>query len=212
MYNLPYYKEQDAEVVKQFMREHPFAFLAGSDDEHKPVTTQVPVFIDEKDSKLYLTGHIMRNTDHQKAFAYNPNVLAVFTGPNTYVSSGWYDKKEDKQQGSTWNYMSVHVKGQMRFLDEEALINILKRTTNHFENDPHSEVNFEHIPTEYIERMIKAIVAFEIEVIEMDNVFKLSQNRDEKSYNNIIQQLKKQSGGGKEIAELMEKRKGQVFK
>jgi transcriptional regulator len=212
MYSLPYFKEKDAEVVKQFIREHPFAFLAGSNEDNKPVATQVPVFIDEKEGRLFLTGHIMRNTDHHKAFAHNPNVLAVFTGPNTYISSSWYDKKEDKQQGSTWNYMSVHAKGQMRFLDEQALINILKRTTNHFENDPNSEVNFENIPAEYIERMIKAIVAFEIEVSEIDNVFKLSQNRDEKSYDNITQQLKKREGGGKEIAEVMEKRKGQVFK
>lgn len=212
MYTLPYFKEQDAEVVKQFMHDHPFAFLTGSNHEQQPVATQVPVFVDEKDGKLFLRGHIMRNTDHQKAFAHNPKVLVVFTGPNTYVSSSWYDKKEDKQQGSTWNYMSVHAKGQIRFLDEQALINILKRTTNHFENDPHSEANFENIPAEYIERMIKAIVAFEIEVSEIDHVFKLSQNRDEKSYDNITQQLKKRGAGAKEIAEVMEKRKGQVFK
>ena len=68
MYNLPYFKEDDAEVVLQFMRDHPFVFLSGVSEENKPVATQVPVFIDEKDGKLYLTGHIMRNTDHHKAF------------------------------------------------------------------------------------------------------------------------------------------------
>ena len=85
MYNLPYYKEQDAQVVLQFMREHPFAFISGVDATNKPVATQIPVFIDEKDGKLFLTGHIMRNTDHHKAFEQNPNILAVFTGPHTYV-------------------------------------------------------------------------------------------------------------------------------
>lgn len=209
MYNLPYFKEKDAEVVKQFIREHPFAFLAGSDAQHKPVATQIPVFIDEKDGSLFLTGHMMRNTDHQKAFADNPHVLAVFTGPHTYVSASWY---ENKQQGSTWNYISVHAKGSIRFLDEKELVEVLKRTTNHFENDPHSGANFENLPDEYVQRMAKAIVAFEIEVSEIDNVFKLSQNRDEKSYDNIAGKLKKQGGDGKKIAELMEKRKGQVFK
>ncbi|MEI9808638.1 MAG: FMN-binding negative transcriptional regulator [Bacteroidota bacterium] len=208
MYNLPYFKEKDAEIVKQFMREHPFAFLCGCDARNRPVATQVPVFIDEKDGRLFLTGHMMKSTDHQKAFLHNPAVLAVFTGPHTYVSASWY---ENQQQGSTWNYMSVHAKGSLRFLDEQSLLDVLRRTTNHFENNPHSGANFENIPADYIEKMVKAIVAFEIEVKEMDNVFKLSQNRDEKSYDNIAEKLKAQGGDGKEIAELMEKGKGKVF-
>jgi transcriptional regulator len=96
------------------MREHPFVFLTGVNEENKPVATQVPVFIDERDGKLFLTGHIMRNTDHHKALKKNPNVLAVFTGPHVYVSDTWYD---DPQQASTWNYMSVHAKGTIRFGD-----------------------------------------------------------------------------------------------
>jgi transcriptional regulator len=208
MYNLPYYKEKDPEVVKQFVREHPFAFLAGSSEDNKPVATQIPMFIDEKDGKIFLSGHLMKNTDHHKAFLHNPHVLVVFTGPHTYVSASWYT---NKQQGSTWNYMSVHAKGILKFLDEEALRNVLKRTTSHFENNPDSGANFEDIPEEYKARMIKAIVAFEIEVIEIDHIFKLSQDRDEKSYDHIAEQLKKKSGDAKEIAELMEKRKDQVF-
>lgn len=208
MYNLPYFKEKDAEVVKQFMRDNPFAFLAGSNADNKPAATQVPMFIDEKDGKLFLTGHIMKNTDHHKAFMENPHVLAVFTGPHTYVSASWY---ENKRQGSTWNYISVHAKGELRFLDGPALLNVLKRTTNHFENNPHSGANFEDLPEEYVSRLVKAIVAFEIEVKEIDNVFKLSQNRDEKSYDNIVGRLKSQGGDGKEIATLMENGKSKVF-
>ncbi len=65
----------------------------------------------------------------------------------------------------------------------------MKRTTNHFENNAGFGANFEDLPLEYVERMAKAIIAFEIEVLEIDNVFKLSQNRDEKSYQNIIEKL-----------------------
>ena len=64
MYNLPYFKEKDQAVVLEFMRKHPFVFLTGVNEEDKPVATQVPVFIDERDGKLFLTGHIMRNNDH----------------------------------------------------------------------------------------------------------------------------------------------------
>lgn len=209
MYNLPYYQEKDPEVIKQFVREHPFAFLTGCDADNKPVATQVPVFIDEKDGRLFLTGHIMKNTDHHKAFEQNPNVLAVFTGPHVYVSATWYD---NPHQASTWNYISVHAHGKLRFGNEKELVDILKRLTLHYENsNAASTTVFDNLPKEYTERLMKAIVAFEIEVTSLESVFKLSQNRDEKSYDNIIGQLKKQEGDGRTIAELMEKRKSKVF-
>ena len=209
MYDLPYFKETDTEVVKQFIREHPFTLLAGSDKENKPVVTQVPVFIDEKEGKLFLTGHIMRNTDHHKAFLYNPNVLAVFTSPHTYVSATWYN---DPVQASTWNYISVHTKGILRFGDETALISILKRLTLHYENNnANSSTVFDNLPEEYVKPLMKAIVAFEIEVTEVDNVFKLSQNRDEKSYHTIIDKLDQQDSNGKYIAAEMKKRASKLF-
>ena len=209
MYNLPYYKEQDQELVMQFMREHPFVFLSGVDANNKPVATQIPVFIDEKDGKLFLTGHIMRNTDHHKAFDQNPNVLAVFTGPHTYVSATWYD---DPQQASTWNYMSVHAKGSLRFGDADELIAVLKRLTLHYENNnTASSTVFDNLPEEYRNRLMKAIVSFEVEITSIDHVFKLSQNRDEKSYGNIIEKLKQQPGDGKQIAEIMQDRKSKLF-
>jgi transcriptional regulator len=209
MYNLPYFKEEDTEEVLRFMREHPFVFLSGVDAQNKPVATQVPVFIDEKDGKPFLSGHIMRNNDHHKAFEQNPNVLAVFTGPHTYVSATWYD---NPQQASTWNYISVHAKGTIRFGDREDLIAILKRLTLHYENNnTASSTVFDNLSSEYTSPLMKAIVAFEVEINSIDNVFKLSQNRNEKSYDNIIAKLKEGDSDAKSIAEIMEKRKSKVF-
>ena len=91
MYDLPYYKENSDTVVKQFIAEHPFAFIAGCDENSKPVATQIPVFTEERDGKLYMTGHLMKSTDHHRAFLYNPNVLVVFTGNHSYVSATWYN-------------------------------------------------------------------------------------------------------------------------
>lgn len=209
MYDLPHHKEKDHEEIIQFMKEHPFVFLTGSDAANQPVATQVPVFMDEKNGKHFLTGHIMRNTDHHKAFEQNKNVLAVFTGPRTYVSATWY---ANPSVGSTWNYMSVHAKGTIRFGDRDELISILKRLSLYYENNNRASATvFDNLPAEYTERMMKAIVPFEIEVNNLQHVFKLSQDRDEKSYDNIVTQLKKQEGDAKEIGELMEKRKSKVF-
>ena len=209
MYSLPYFKEGDQEVVLEFMRKHPFVFLSGVNEENKPVATQVPVFIDERDGKLFLTGHIMRNNDHHKAFEKNPNVLAVFASPHVYVSATWYD---DPRQASTWNYMSVHAKGTIKFGNKEDLIAILKRLTLHYENNnPASTTVFNNLTSEYTEPLLKAIVAFEVEVISIDNVFKLSQNRNEKSFQNIMDKLNEQGSDGKFIAEEMKKRQHQLF-
>ncbi|MBP8114774.1 MAG: FMN-binding negative transcriptional regulator [Chitinophagaceae bacterium] len=210
MYKLPYYHEEDEEIVKQFVRDNPFAFLSGVNANNEPVATQIPMFIDERDGKFFLSGHIMRNTDHHKAFEQNPNVLTVFTGPHTYVSATWYD---NPYQASTWNFMSVHAKGTIRFGNDEELIAILKRLTLHYESgDTSSTTVFENLPDEYTSRIMKAIVAFEIEVTSLEHVFKLSQDRDEKSYDNIVSRLKTMEGDAKEIGTIMENRKSKVFK
>jgi transcriptional regulator len=209
MYNFSYFKETDKEVVMQFMRENPFAMLIGCDAGNTPVATQVPLFIEEREGVLFFTGHIQRKTDHHKAMEQNNNVLVVFTGAHTYVSASWYT---NSQVASTWNYMSVHAKGVLRFLEEHELLTLLKKTTAHFENNPHSPALVEKMPEDYVQKQMKAIIAFEIKVMHLDNVFKLSQNRDEKSYHTIVEQLREQDADAKKIAKEMGERASQIFK
>lgn len=205
MYDLPHHKERDEQVIKAFIARYPFAFVSGCDAENKPVVTQIPVFIEEANGRKILRGHIMKNTDHHLAFLHNPNVLVVFTGHHTYVSGTWYT---NPYTPSTWNYMSVHLKGVIRFLDDAALIDALRMITLHFEDyNTQSTTIYDNLPPDYTQRLMKAIVAFKIEVTGMDTVFKLSQDRDEKSYDNIIRRLKQQGESGRVIAEEMEKRR-----
>jgi transcriptional regulator len=209
MYDLPYHKAKDEQDIIEFIARYPFAFLTGCDSDNKPIATQIPVFIEEKDGRKILRGHIMKNTDHHKTFLQNKNVLVVFTGHHTYVSGTWYSNPHTP---STWNFMSVHAKGVIRFLDDSALIDVLKMTTLHFENyNPQSTTIYDNLPADYTQRLMKMIVAFEIEVKEMDTVFKLSQDRDLTSYHNIINKLKEQDESGRVIAAEMEKRMKDVF-
>jgi transcriptional regulator len=208
MYNFSYFKEKDIAVVKEFMRANSFATVAGCDENNQPVATQIPLLLDERGDKLFLLGHVQRKTDHQVAFEKNPNALCIFTGPHTYVSASWYGTQ---QIASTWNYISVHAKGIVQFLGPEELLNILSRTTALFENNPDSPSLVEKMPQEYLDKMMKAIVAFEMEVTHLDNVFKLSQNRDKESYNNITEKLKEQGGQSENIANEMQQRKDMLF-
>lgn len=209
MYNLPYHKEKDPAAVRAVIRQFPFAFLSGCDAGNRPVATQVPLLLDDHQGKEVLIGHIMRNTDHHKAFLQNENVLAVFTGKHTYVSGTWYS---DPHTPSTWNFMSVHVRGRIRFLEEGALEAVLRKTTLHFENnDAGSSTVYDNIPDAFLDKYMPAIVAFRLEELQFDNVFKLSQDRDRESYGNIISHLRQQGENGKFIADEMEKRSGEVF-
>lgn len=206
MYDLPYYKENDEQVIRTFVEQHPFAFLTGCDPQGMPVATQVPVFMERRDDRLFLSGHIMKNTDHHKAFSHNANVLAVFTGSHSYVSARWYS---DPNIPSTWNYMSVHARGRIRFLDDAGLEAVLQKSSLYFEgNDPESPTVFANLAPELTKKLMKAIVAFEVEVEKLDHVFKLSQDRDDSSRRNIIDKLMEQGEDGRTIAAEMTKLRG----
>ena len=209
MYNFSYFKEKDQQTILDFLEAHPFAFLTGSDVSGKQVATQVPILVEEREGELYLQGHIMRNTDHHKSFVENPNALVVFTGPSAYVSASWYS---NPQIGSTWNYMSVHINGQVRFMSSDELIQFMRKLTLKFEKGNEQSLTiYDNLPDTFLSKMMPAIVGFEIKADHIDNVFKLSQNRDEKSYLNIISKLEEQGGNSALIAEEMKKRKLELF-
>lgn len=209
MYNFSYFKEKDKQILLDFMEENPFAFMTGSYLSGHPVATQIPVLTEERNGELFLQGHIMRNTDHHKAFVENPNGLLVFTGPSTYVSASWYS---NPQIGSTWNYMSVHVTGQVKFMSKEELIQFMRKLTLKFEKgNTQSLTIYDNLPNQFLDKMMPAIAGFEMKAERIENVFKLSQNRDEKSYLNIIGKLEEQGGNAALIASEMKKRKTALF-
>jgi transcriptional regulator len=200
MYDIPYFKAGHPDDVMVFMQAHPFALICGSDINGKPVATQVPLLFMQREEKLFLQGHFMKKQDHTLAFINNPNALVIFSGAHTYVSASWY---ENKQIASTWNYQAVHAAGTIRFQNEEFLYQLLTKLTETFEKaDSPSLV--QKMDPQYVSQMMRAIVAFEIEVNSIRNVFKLSQNRDKKSFENIISKLSNQGGDAGVIARNME--------
>lgn len=209
MYNFSYFKEKDKQVIKDFIENHPFAFLTGSYLSGMQVATQVPMLLEERDGELFVQGHIMRNTDHHKALVENPNALVVFTGPSAYVSAYWYS---NQHMGSTWNYMSVHISGQVKFMTSDELVQFMRKFTLKFEGgNTNSPTIYDNLQHDYVSKMMPAIEGFEIKADKIDNVFKLSQNRDEKSYLNIILKLEEQGGESALIALEMKKRKEALF-
>ena len=185
MYKLPYFTEADQEKVIAFMNENSFAVITGFGEQY-PVASHIPLAVEVKeDGKIFLYGHLMKKTDHHLAFEKNENVLVIFNGPHTYVSASWYS---NPQSASTWNYMTVHAKGKIKFTDEEGTYNAIHAITNKYEGTE-SAASFDQLSKEYIMKMIGAIVGFSIEVESLDNVFKLSQNHSVANRHSIATHL-----------------------
>ncbi len=205
MYKLPHFTEKDTDKVIAFMKENAFAIITGLGEQY-PVATHIPLeVVVEANDKIILCGHIMKNSDHHKAFVENSNVLVIFNGPHCYVSASWYN---NPQSASTWNYMTVHAKGNIVFTDDAGTYAAIKAVTNKYEGTA-TAAAFHAMSKEYIDQMLKAIIGFTIEVEKLDNVFKLSQNKTHAEQINIIEQLKKTADGNSiDVAHEMEKRIG----
>jgi len=203
MYNIPHFKTKDHQEVLNFMNANPFVTICGVNKEGMPVATQIPILLTIENDTIIISGHIMRKQDHTNAFELNNKVLVIFSGPSAFVSAQWYS---DKQQASTWNYQSVHANGTLNFKDEKHLYQLLEQLTFHFEKDANSPTQVKNLSPEYMEQNMKAIVSFEILVDDLQHVFKLSQNRDDLSHENIKKELSSGNAACKHMAAAMKRK------
>jgi transcriptional regulator len=202
MYNIPHFKAKDHQEVIDFMHANPFVTICGVDANGFPVAGQIPVLIKQENDKLFISGHFMRKQDHTNAFELNNNALVIFSAPSAFVSASWYSIKE---AASTWNYQTVHAVGKMEMKGEDHLYNLLSELTAHFEKDPNAPTQVKNLDPLYMKENMAAIISFDIEVIELKHVFKLSQNRDDVSHENIKKELNNGTPACKYMAAAMKR-------
>ncbi len=202
MYDISYFKANDHQEVIEFMQSNPFVTICGVDKNGLPIAAQIPILIKQVDDKLFISGHLMRKQDHTIAFEMNPNALVIFSAPSAFVSASWYTSKG---QASTWNYQTVHAIGKMQMQDEQHLYHLLVALTEKFESDPDAPSQVKNLDPMYMQQNMKAIISFEIEVAQLKHVFKLSQNRDEISHQNIQNELNKGDAACKYMAAAMKR-------
>ena len=203
MYDISYFKANDHQEVIEFMQANPFVTICGVDKNGLPIAAQIPILIKQVDDKLFICGHLMRKQDHTNAFEMNPNALVIFSAPSAFVSASWYTSKG---QASTWNYQTVHAIGKMQMQDEQHLYHLLVALTEKFESDPDAPSQVKNLDPMYMQQNMKAIISFEIEVAQLKHVFKLSQNRDEVSHQNIQNELNKGDAACKYMAAAMQRK------
>lgn len=201
MYIPKLYKQENLSEIKSFIEAHGFASLI-SRVEGKPWATHIPLVWEEKEGQSVLTGHISRGNVQWKAFEDNEEVMAIFMGPHAYVSSSWYDH----ENVPTWNYMAVHVYGNVRITEGEELLASLKKLTNKYEQHSQKPVSVEGMSEKFLRNELRGLIGIEIAITDIQAVNKLSQNRDAHNKQNIIAELEKTSdAGAHQIAQEMKK-------
>lgn len=172
MYIPSYYLNANQDELLAFAGAHPFAVIC-SNGADVPLATHLPFIIRKEEKKIVLVSHFARANPHASALKDNDKVLVIFSGPNAYISPSHYEKKENVP---TWNYIAVHVTGNIRLLHSDAeKAKILLDTIMNF--DPGYKKQWNELPSDYIAGMMKGIVAFEVEVTKLEGKFKLSQNK-----------------------------------
>ncbi|RAV99427.1 FMN-binding negative transcriptional regulator [Pseudochryseolinea flava] len=182
MYTPNHFKQPDEAVTKSFIRENGFGTLI-SQVEGSLWASHIPMQLSADGS--ILSGHVSRGNKSWKSFENANEVLAIFQGPHTYISSSWYDH----QNVPTWNYIAVHVYGSIRTIEGEELYQSLKDLLDTYEAHVEHPVTMESLSDEYVNQNLRALVGFQIEISRMEASYKLSQNRDAKNHQSIIKHL-----------------------
>ncbi len=186
MYIPNYFKNENIEEVKQFLVENSFGILI-SQVNGKISGTHIPMELDiDKDGNDILVGHISKDNPQAENLIHNDEILAIFNGLHSYISSSWYQK----ENVPTWNYIAVHIYGKVQLIEGEELLNSLKKLVDKYEKKSKNPVSVEKMSSKTLNQ-INGIIGFSIKINEIQAAYKLSQNRDKIDYNNIISELEK---------------------
>lgn len=200
MYIPDLYKQENREEIENFLQQNSFGILVNQTD-GKLWATHIPLELDvNEEGKQVLYGHISKENPQWKSFGER-EVLAIFSGPHAYISSSWYDH----ENVPTWNYTAVHIYGKVKIIEGDAVIGILKKLVDKYERNSENPVRIEDLSKQTM-MQARGIVAFEIEITNLEAVRKMSQNRDAKNYANVISELEKTGNSdAMKVAEEMKK-------
>ncbi|WP_396157566.1 FMN-binding negative transcriptional regulator [Flavobacterium sp.] len=185
MYIPKLYKNENQEDIQNFIHQNGFGILVNQ-TEGKLWATHIPLLLEEKEGRQILVGHVSKENPQTEGFKTNDEVLVIFQGAHSYISSSWYDH----ENVPTWNYLAVHVYGKVQLHTHDETVEALKRLVNKYEAKSENPVRVEALSKKTM-LQARGIVSFEIAITSIEAKKKLSQNRDDKNYKNIISKLEK---------------------
>ncbi|TVX93791.1 FMN-binding negative transcriptional regulator [Paenibacillus agilis] len=197
MYIPKHFLVEDRTSLFEFIENNSFGIVFSTHD-NVPVASHLPFLLDWENDCLI--SHFARPNEQWKEIE-GQEVLAVFPGPHTYISSSWY---ETNMSVPTWNYVAVHVYGSVAIIEDHTeVLQSLKKLISKYETvDSPYEIN--ETNNELVEGLTRGIVPFRLKINRMEGKWKLSQNHSEDRQKRVIEQLEQsESEDDRKIAELM---------
>ncbi|MFC1285241.1 FMN-binding negative transcriptional regulator [Bacillus paralicheniformis] len=202
MYIPKYFKVENVDEVLDIVQKNSFGTIVTT-EQGKPIATHLPLGFNKKGDDYYITGHVAYGNPQWRTFETCQDVLVMFQGPHAYISSSWYGHEEVP----TWNYQAVHIYGQASILERDELIEELTIMMEKYEKHREHPILWANLSPQLLENQLKAIVGFKIRVEDIQAAYKLSQNRNDTDYMNIIGQLQNEGDpNAEQLAAVMKKR------
>ena len=188
MHPNPVFRQEPQARALAFARERGFGALTVAGPEGV-LAAHVPFVLEGE----VIAAHMVRSNALARLLKDGPvAALLMVTGPNGYISPDWYGE-DDKVP--TWNYVAVHLRGQLRLIDEAKLLAHLDRLSGQFENRllPKKPWKSDKMTPDILAKMLRQIVPVEMVVEAVESTFKLNQNRGAFARNNAAAAL--EAGG-----------------
>jgi transcriptional regulator len=208
LYSPPQFQQHDRSELTNLIQAHPLSTIVtlsplDIEANHIPL-----LWRDDGSPGGVLCGHIARANPLWQQHDPSSEVLAVFHGPNAYISPSWYASKPEHGRGvPTWNYTAVHAYGQLRVVEEaEWLRSHLEDMTQQLEVNIPEPWALSDAPPEFVERLLAHIVGIEILVSRLSGKWKISQNQPQSNQQSVIAGLRNRGQSQAEaVAELMQR-------
>ena len=175
MYMPPQFNAKDRAHALTLMRSHPFASLISNDDSGLPYVTHLPLHLVERGEQLVLLGHVAKPNHHWRYLQARPTAVVTFLGPHAYMSPKVYP---DLARVPTWNYLAVHCTVQATLIEDPNGKDALLKTLIG-DHEPAYAEQWRAMTPEFQLKMLAGIVAFELQVTDLQCKLKLNQHRPE---------------------------------
>jgi transcriptional regulator len=196
VYVPPHFKEDRVPVLHEAIRQARIATFVTTGSAGL-VASHIPMTIDPEPGPYgTLCGHVSRANPQWRDIVADSQSLAIFLGPNAYITPSWYaTKRETGKVVPTWNYVAVHAYGTARFFDDpERLLALVTKLTETHEGSRSAPWAVSDAPADYVQAHLKGIVGFELPIARLEGSWKMSQNRPAADRAGVVEGLAREGG------------------
>ncbi len=185
MYIPKEFKETNQAEILHFIGKNALGILVSSTGVFEPLVSHIPFISSLENDEIILEGHLAINNPHADQIKNGKTALVIFQGPNAYISSSVYTH----ENVPTWNYQAVHIYGTIEILTKEDLQTHLSQAVDFFESERDPKLAYSNFSKSMLESYLNEIIGFRLRAYKTEAAYKMSQNRNEVDYQNIVSDL-----------------------